>query len=185
MSKLFHIPPDSWWHQREKLEAFAKTFDRDAKLSLKKSFVWKIGALKTFATTVGATVYIPADWTSEQARWVIPHECLGHMKQFRWCGLGIHPNLGIFPGMFLLYIFPAGLPIGLAWLRYRLEMHADSKSWEYMLKEGWRTPAEVRERAVDFAKTVASWNYVKAWPEKWAIWGFKRRAEKVIREVVS
>ena len=169
---------------RGELEQFAKSFDKSAQLRLKKSVIWNVGALRTFATTIGRTMYIPADWTAETVQRVIPHEVLGHVKQFRWFGLGIHPTLGIFPGMALFY----GLlffPIFLAWFRYRFELHADTKSWEYHLKlpiNGWGV-ATVRARAEHFAKKVGGKEYLFSVPKQWAVWGFKRRAEKVIKKV--
>jgi hypothetical protein len=172
----------TWLDDREHLESFAKEFDPAVKLAVKKSGFW-IGALKANATTLGRTVYIPADWTIGQVVRVIPHEVRGHVKQFRYCGLGIHPNLGFFPGMLLLYVWGVVFPLFLAWGRYRLELHAESHSWRYHLAQGSIGPQEVRYRAQRFAKVVASWTYVKAWPESWAVWGFKRRAERVIREV--
>jgi hypothetical protein len=172
----------SWALEKTYLEAFAKTFDPSARLAVKRSKLW-VGGLKTNATTLGRTVYIARHWTSDQVRRVIPHEVLGHVKQFRYCGLGIHPTLG-FPGMALIYVWGVIFFIFLAWGRYRCELHADTVSWRYHLKQRTWGPVQVRHRARQFAKTVSSWSYLKAWPKFWVIWGFKRRAEKVIKEVL-
>ncbi len=180
------IPANSWWHQKGELELFAKSFDPAARLSLKTGWVWKFGALRTFATTIGRTMYIPANWTPDAVQRVIPHEVLGHVKQFRYAGLGIHPTLGIFPGMFFFYALMF-FPIFLAWGRYRLELHADTKSWQYHLNmpvNNW-SPAIVRARAERFAKLVGGKEYLYSVPRPWAVWGFKRRAEKVIKEATK
>jgi len=173
--------PQTWVDDRDHLESFAKSFDPSARLAVKRSWLW-VGGLKTNATTLGRTVYIPEDWSVGAVVRVIPHEVRGHVKQFRYCGLGIHPTLGIFPGMLLLYVWGLLFPILFAWGRYRLELHAETWSWRYHLQQGAYNAEEVRKRAERFAKIVASWAYVKAWPERWAVWGFKRRAEKVIRQ---
>lgn len=175
------VPTNSWYHKHDELEKFAKSFDSSTRLKLKKSSLW-IGGLKHNATTLGASVYIPEDWTYAQARGVIPHEVLGHVKQFRWCGLGVHPALGIFPGMAIIYAWGVLLPVLLAWGRYRCELHAETKSWQYHLSKGLWTTDNVRQRSVQFSKVVASSIYAWAVWKSWAVWGFKRRAEKVIRK---
>lgn len=170
----------SWTEQHAELEAFARGFDKAARLKVKKSKLW-VGTLKTNATTLGRTVYIAEHWSEGSVRRVIPHEVLGHVKQFRYCGLGIHPSLG-FLGMLLLYVWGGLFPIGLAWIRYRLELHADTQSWEYHLGAKILTPTQILSRARYFADRVASSAYI--WPvwRSWAQWGFNRRANKVIRK---
>lgn len=174
------LPANSWWHRREELEAFAKAFDKSTRLRLKRSWIWNVGALKIFATTVGRTVYIPDDWSFESVMRVIPHEVSGHVKQFRYCGLGIHPSLGIFPGMFFLYLWGVIFPVFLAWGRYRCELHAESKAWKYHLTRGNMVEKEVQIRAVGFGRTVSGPAYGYSFPRFWVVWGFKRRADKVI-----
>jgi len=159
------------------------TLDPAARLAVKESGLWGItSALKHFATTIGRTVYIPPDWDASSVRNVLPHEILGHVKQFRWCGLGIHPTLGIFPGMALVYVWGIIFPLWLAWGRYRCELHADSASWSWHLAKRLWTPNDVLTRAEGFATTVSSKAYAWAWPRKWALWGFTRRARQVIRK---
>jgi hypothetical protein len=180
------IPENSWLHRRGELEAFARVFDDAARLKPKRSRLWGVsGALKEFATTLGSSIYIPDDWTYQKAKDIIPHESAGHVRQFRWCGLGMHPSVGLFPGMFLIYIWGGIFPVYLAWARYRLELHADTQSWRYHLKTLQWTPYEVRRRAEWFAGIVASSAYAWAWPRRWVLWGFKRRAEKVIKGCAS
>lgn len=177
------IPYDSWWHRREELEQHARTFDKAVKLKLKTGGIWNISkALKTYATTIGRTVYIPVDWTHDYVMRILPHEVLGHVKQFRWSSFGIHPVLGIFPVMFVLYcLLP--LPIWLAWCRYRLELHAESISWKYHLEQSNSTAmrAWVKLRSETFPKKVSGKEYFFSVPRCWALWGFKRRAEKVLK----
>jgi len=173
------IPRDSWYHERHRLERLAKTMDPAAKLRLKTSKLWGVtSALKTFAITIGSTVYIPAEWSASQVEGVLPHEILGHMKQFRWCGLWIHPDLGL-PLMAVLYLL-VFLPVYLAWGRYRLELHAETKSWCYHLENRRWLPDDVRSKAERSATNVSGAAYVWAVPRPWALWGFRRRAEKVI-----
>jgi len=178
-----NIPKHSWWHQREELEAFARTFDETARLRVKKSVLWSATrAIKTFATTIGRVIYIPVDWSASSVRSVIPHEVAGHIRQFRWAGFGIHPNLGIFPGMFLVYVWGTLLPVFLAWGRYRCELHADAQSWKYHLERGLWDSTDVRRRAERFADVVSGFAYIWAWPKAWCLAGFKKRAEQVIQE---
>jgi hypothetical protein len=175
------IPSHSWWHQRAELEASAKTLDSSARLALKKSRLWGVtSALEHFATTIGRTVYIPADWSADQVRSVLPHEVLGHVKQFRYAGLGIHPTAGI-PAMGLIYLWGLIFPLWIAWGRYRCELHADAASWAYHLRKRLWSPQDVLTRAESFAMTVSGRAYAWAWPRRWALWGFLRRARKVIR----
>jgi hypothetical protein len=162
----------------------AKMFDASAKLRPKRSSLWNIGFLKRAATTLGSTVYIPDDWTPMKVAVVIPHEVAGHVKQFRYAGLGIHPNLGIFPGMFIVYLFLI-FPVFLSWGRYRMELHADSKSWYHHLRGEYRTPEGIRSRAKRFANFVSGPQYLYSLPRFWVRWGFERRAEKVIQQYLD
>lgn len=175
----------TWLEHRAELEAFAQSLDPAARLAVKRSKIWNVGSLRHFATTIGRTIYIPEAWTAAMVKEVLPHEVLGHVVQFRRASLGIHPSLGIFPGMFLVYIWGVVFPLFLAWGRYRCELHADTQSWRYHLDQGIWGPSQVRERAVQFAKVVASWAYIKPWPRRWVLWGFKRRAEQVIRGAIA
>ncbi len=174
-------PENSWWHRRDELEAYAKSLDPVARVSRKTSFVWGIGALRTFATTIGRTVYFPDNWTFEQAKSCMPHEVLGHVAQFRWAGFFIHPTVGIPLGLFLYALMP--LPIFGAWVRYRAELHAETKAWEYKLPRGLINGLQLKARAVRFAKMVGGKQYVYSMPHCWVLRGFTRRAEKVINAV--
>lgn len=178
------FPKDSWFHQHGELEQFARSFDPTARLALKESRVWEVSAaLDKYATTIGRTVYIRANWTADQVQRVIPHEVLGHVKQFRVAGFGIHPTIGIPLGLLLYALFP--IPIFGAWVRYRAELHAASKSWEYHLKSKFNdwTPEYIRKRAIWTADKVSGKPYAYAVPRFWARWGYKRKAEQIIRKV--
>ena len=176
------LKEETWIDKKEELEAFAKTFDHTARLKEKKSFIWNIGFLKVAATTIGPNIYIPSNWKEHSVRYVIPHEVGGHVKQFKFCGLGIHPWAGV-PLMLLLY-FLLFFPVFLAWPRYRLELHASAVSWRYHLEQKLWGVSDVKIRAAEFAKTVSSSAYLYAVPLFWAKLGFKRKAERVIEDYV-
>lgn len=83
--------------------------------------------LDRFQTTIGATVYVTADWDDwpDDRRYVtLRHEAV-HLRQFRAYSL---------PGMAVLYVL-LPLPMGLAWFRARFEREAYA--------EGIRAAAEV------------------------------------------
>lgn len=172
------VPEGSWWHQRHRLEKFAKTFESSVRLKLSPS--WMGSMAKTF----GHLVFIPADWTVSSAHNVIPHEVLGHVRQYRYCGFGIHPCLG-FPLMFLLYIWGVIFPIYLAWGRYRLELHAETASWRYHLEARSQSAEDVLRDAERFASNVSGRPYLYAWPRSLTEWGFRRRAKKVIKKYLG
>lgn len=174
------VSMSSWWRRREELEACAKFLDPAARCARKTSFIWKIGALKTFATTVGRTVYFPDYWTFEQAKRTLPHEILGHLRQFRWAGFFIHPTVGIPLGLILYLLFP--FPIFFAWIRYRAELYADTKAWQYKLEHKLVGGIQVKASAVRKAELVGGKAYVYSLPKRWVHWGYARRAQKVINE---
>jgi hypothetical protein len=175
--EMLRIPTHSWWHRREELECYAKTLDPAARLARKKSRVWNIGSLKTFATTIGRIVYIPDDWSYDEAKRSLPHEVLGHVKQYRWAGFFIHPTIGIPLGLFLYAV--VFFPIFFAWVRYRMELHADVQAWTFKLKHKLVTPVQVKARAVRHAERVSGKQYVYSMPKFWVRWGFVRKAQQV------
>lgn len=72
--------------------------------------------LDSFQTTIGATVYVTAEWDewpSDRRYITLRHEAV-HLRQFRKYTL---------PGMALLYVL-LPLPMGLAWCRAELEKAA-------------------------------------------------------------
>ncbi len=176
-----------WGYQKASLQTYARTFDRSAVLMSHGHWFWRAVLFvgfwipkDRFAQTLGPLVGIPDDWTVEQVKGLLPHECGGHIRQFRWFGLGIHPWVGL-PGMALVY----GLlffPIGLAYFRYRLELHADAVKWRTLLKERKASPSDIMGRAQRFAATVAGWTYLKPWPAALVKRGFVRKAKRIIEE---
>jgi hypothetical protein len=175
-------PADSWLSNKDRLESFAKTFDSAARLKQKRSFVWKL-ANENAAITIGRTVWLSPKWTEWQVRNVIPHEVGGHVRQYRYCGFGIHPNAGI--PIFLVLYGLVFFPILLAWVRYRFELHAETQEWNYRLEQGQTAPNDVRTGAEKFAIKIASAMYWFAIAKPWVLWGFKRRAEAVIADHVT
>jgi hypothetical protein len=166
-----------WTQNKGILGVFARTIDPAAHLRVKRSRWWRYFGTE-MATTIGPCVYIPADWSEDQVRRVIPHEVAGHVRQFRAAGLGIHPWLGL-PIMALIY-FACVFPVGLAWGRYRLELHAETCAWHHGLRYGWMGPPDIRRRAKTFGAEVAGPAYGWPWPRRLVERGFKRRAEYVI-----
>jgi hypothetical protein len=76
--------------------------------------------LDSYQTTIGATVYVTADWDDRDAdhRYVtLRHEAV-HLRQFRSFTL---------PGMAVLYLL-VPLPMGLAWFRAWFEKQAYAES---------------------------------------------------------
>jgi hypothetical protein len=132
-----------------------------------------------FATAIGPVVMIPKEYSFYAAKSVCTHEVRGHVFQFWACGLFL-PFIGPWLGVVLMAVlYGLLLPILFNWFRYRLELHADVQKWKWMLETN-QSSAEVMDRAEGFAKTVSSWSYGKSIPRAWAVWGFKRRAKKVI-----
>lgn len=166
------FPSNSWYFARWKLAREARRFDPAVRLRVKRSRVWRLFN-SGMAITIGSTVFIPPDWTSAAVRRVLPHEVGGHVRQYRFCGLGIHPAVGI-PIFLLLYALP--------WVRYRLELHAETREWVVGLAEGYLTPEDVLRGADAFAAKVGGRPYLWAvWPS-WARRGSRRRARRVIAD---
>lgn len=176
-----------------RLDKFAKSLDSSAKVILKDdSWLMKVIAwlfsnsnpefMSRFATTIVRTVYIPEHWLTEnkELRPLMCHEVLGHIKQMKLCGLGIHPWLG-FPLYTLIYgLLP--FIVGIAYFRYRLELACDVHAWKYGLVKEIYTNEYVMIRSESFMETVCSWNYLKSWFTKLAVRRGLRRAEEVVAE---
>ena len=143
----------------EELNRFARTLDPSAVVLIKDDSpfmkflnvfvgVFNKTFMTTYATTICNRVYIPRSWLGRDLRRLLVHEVGGHVRQCRACGLGIHPWVG-FPIYMLLYAI-VFFPLGLAWPRYRFELGADAKAWEWSLDHG-ESYDSVRERAKSFA----------------------------------
>ena len=183
----------SWTLRKKELTEQARRYNRSAILVTKNSWIWKFVALvltplmskddflHNFATTIGPIVAFPEVWTFEQVARVIPHEVGGHVNQF-WAFGGFIPYVSPWIGIVPMTIFYGLLlPVLFNWFRYRLELHADKQAWRYMILNGYNF-SEVVARAERFARTISSWKYGKCIPEKWAIWGFRRAASKILAE---
>jgi hypothetical protein len=120
----------------------------------------------------------------------VAHEA-GHNWQYQWMGWLFFPItwinrsfrawMGAIP--FLLTYFVIPFPVFLCYGRYRLELSADRKSWEWMLKSGQYTKTDVMFRAKEFSNIVAGKQYGWCWPGFWVRWGFKRAAKKLFKQV--
>ena len=176
-------PKNSWYFEKNEINAVAKMLDSSASVTYKKCWIWKLGSLKNSATVLGSTLYIPLNWNSNQAYNVLPHEILGHVKQFKkytW------------PGMIFLYGF-FFLPIFFAWGRYRLELDANIEQWRYMLKNytGGYAKNEVfltdwiLSNAQKTADRISSSFYLFAMPRYYTRSGFKKAALKLISEFIA
>lgn len=184
----------SWLDVRVALQLQAIRFDRHARLVVKTGWFWtplswllfiitfgqlnRDDFLNRFATTIGSYICIPARWSPESADGVLAHECR-HVTQFRWFGFGLHPLLGV-PFMAFAYLL-LPLPLGLAWMRYRLELDADVVAWKHLKVVFPETARElILSRAQRFATTVSSSAYGWAWPRSRALKGFEKAAEKIL-----
>ena len=102
-----------------------------------------------------------------------------HTRQARWCGLGLHPWLGL-PLFGLLYL-ALPLPAGLAVARVFFEIDADRAAWRHALASG-ASPDQVRARAAEFAGRVCSGHYGWPLPPRIGRAWFARTAERVIAQ---
>jgi len=144
--------------------------------------------LKEYATTLGPLQAYPRHWPQ------IPLDLLAHetrhTRQFLvagwfvpiagWLGQSVRAWVGLLPMTIVYVMFP--VPALLAWGRFRLELDAESFAWKLGLERGWLSPNEVRRRAPLAAQQIASWMYLKAWPNKWAAKSYAHRAEQIITD---
>jgi hypothetical protein len=146
--------------------------------------------LEDFASTLGPLQAYPKQW-ERISPVLIAHEGR-HVQQYLfagwfvpvvgWLGRRVRVWAGLLPTALIYALFP--LPVFLAWGRFRLELDAESYGWKRGLKQGWMTADEVRSRARRCARLVSSWAYLKAWPRRWTMRAFERRAEQIIGETV-
>lgn len=172
----------------------ARAIEPSVRLQTKDVWIWKLlGALATvatlggisyrrfledFATTLGPLQGYPAAWSVERVEAILVHEAR-HTRQARWCGLGLHPWLGL-PLFAVLYL-ALPLPMGMAWLRLLFELDADRAVWRHALRHG-ASPEEIRARARGFARVVCSGAYGWSLPPRVGVRVFERAAERVIAE---
>lgn len=178
--------------ERARLEALARAIEPSVRLQTKDGLHWRALAwlaaavtfggiprrtfLQDYATTLGPLHGYPATWSSERVEATLVHEAR-HTRQARWCGLGLHPWLGL-PLFAALYL-ALPLPVGLGLARLLFELDADRASWRHALVGG-AAAEQVRARAREFAGRVCSGHY--GWPVPRALGEtlFLRAAEREI-----
>ena len=182
----------SWTDEHARLEAIARAIEPSVRLVPKEGPFWRAlgvlaaGAtlggigLRTFladyATAIGPLQGYPRHWSAARVESLLVHEAR-HTRQARWCGLGIHPWLGL-PLFAALYL-ALPLPAGGALLRFWFELDADRAAWRHALASG-AAPDHVRARAAEFASRVCSGHYGWPVPRRVGAAWFARAAEVAI-----
>jgi len=184
----------SWVDQKEKYEAVARQIDPSVRLTTKDGWIWRAIAwllflfsfgqfkratfLTRYATTLGPLQAYPRGWL-----WlwdgIIVHESQ-HTAQARKFGLGLGPWAGL-PLMLLVYgiLF---FPVGLAYFRYRLELDAERRSWDYLLENGMADEEYVYRNAERLAKNLSGPAYLWSWFRGSVRKGCLKVAEKVVEK---
>jgi len=183
---------NGWVGERARLEALARAIEPSVRVQTKDRAHWRalawLAALATgggisrqtfleeYATTLGPLHGYPAGWSVERVEATLVHEAR-HTRQARWCGLGLHPWLGmpLFAALYLALPLPCGL--GLA--RLLFELDADRAAWRHALAAG-AAPDQVRARAREFAGRVCSGHYGWPAPRRLGVALFARAAERTI-----
>jgi len=182
----------SWVRERARLEALARAIEPSVRVQTKDGAHWRALAwlatiatlggisrrtfLEDYATTLGPLHGYPAGWSVERVEATLVHEAR-HTRQARWCGLGLHPWLGM-PVFAALYL-ALPLPVGLGFARLLFEIDADRAAWRHALAAG--APADaVRARAAEFAGRVCSGHYGWPVPRRLGVALFRRAAERTI-----
>jgi hypothetical protein len=181
-----------WVGERARLEALARAIEPSVRVQTKDGWHWRalawLAALATaggisrrtfledYATTLGPLHGYPAGWSAERVEATLVHEAR-HTRQARWCGLGLHPWLGmpVFAALYLALPFPVGLGLG----RLLFELDADRAAWRHALAAG-APPDQVRARARAFAGRVCSGHYGWPVPRRLGTALFVRAAERAI-----
>lgn len=182
----------SWVRERARLEALARAIEPSVRVQTKDGAHWRALAwlasiatlggisrrtfLEDYATTLGPLHGYPAGWSVERVEATLVHEAR-HTRQARWCGLGIHPWLGM-PLFAVLYL-ALPLPVGLGFARLFFEIDADRAAWRHALAAG-ASPDAIRARAREFAGRVCSGHYGWPVPRRLGIALFERAAERTI-----
>jgi hypothetical protein len=182
----------SWTAERARLETIARAIEPSVRLVPKEGRFWRAAGtfasiatlggisrevfLRDYATAIGPLQGYPRGWSVERVERTLVHEAR-HTRQARWCGLGVHPWLGL-PLMGLLY-FAFPLPAGFAVARFLFELDADRAAWRHALASG-APPDWVRARAAEFAARVCSGHYGWPLPRALGVAWFARSAERTI-----
>ena len=184
----------SWVDESARLAALARAIEPSVRLVTKDGRFWRwvgwlasiatLGGisvevfLRDYATAIGPLQAYPRGWSVERVERTLVHEAR-HTRQARWCGLGIHPWLGL-PLFGLLYL-ALPLPSGLAFARFLFELDADRAAWRHAIASG-ASPDWVRARANEFAGRVCSGHYGWPLPRRLGRAWFARSAARVIAE---
>ncbi len=182
----------SWVEERARLAALARAIEPSVRIQTKAGAHWRALGwlawlataggiprrtfLEDYATTLGPLHGYPAGWSAERVEATLVHEAR-HTRQARWCGLGLHPWLGL-PVFAVLYL-ALPLPVGLGLARLLFEIDADRASWRHALASG-ASPDQVRARARAFAGRVCSGHYGWPVPPRLGHALFARAAERAI-----
>ena len=195
----------NWIERKEELQIEARKIDLSVILTTKDTWFWRIigrflqvitfgkltqdSFINHFATTFGPIQAYPSSWSYNFVRETISHESR-HTYQARICGCFIPiigwipqlaPYVGLLPMAIIYLLFP--LPIGLAWARYRLELDACIREWEYYLTvEKWPSKSILWWVNED-AKQISSSSYFWSIPYKWANWGYNRAWNKLLNKL--
>ena len=173
----------------QEMNEFVRPLDSSAKVVFKDGswlmkiiafFLWPFNRrfMADYAITIANRVYIPRTWEGRDLRRLLTHEVSGHVRQCRWCGLGVHPWVGM-PLYWTLYLLVL-LPLLLAYFRYKFEVLSELKACRYDLLEGISAKI-VRERLADFVTRITGKDYLFCWPRPWALWGANRSFDSLLR----
>jgi hypothetical protein len=187
----------SWVYYKRQLKFIAKEIDPSIILTTKANWFWILISyivlivsfgktsrkrfLEHTATAIGPIVGIPSRYSREQALDTLHHEGR-HVYQARILGFWIPyvgPYLGAITHFFVLYCLL--FPVGFNWFRYRFELDAYSYNWKRYIRSGWNYK-ELYNDCMRSAESISSWVYAKPIWKSWAVWGFKRRLDRIIRE---
>jgi len=160
----------SWVNEKERLEKYAKTFDKSIVLKVKDAWPFKVwnwitqNKKDTVSTTFGNRIYSPALSSAKGLEGIIPHEAR-HVKQYRWFGFMIHPLMGIplFNLLYALFLFPVGLAI------FRVLMELDAETYRLQkLAEVKKIQTKSAGKELDrFVKILAGKAYIYPMKESW------------------
>ena len=139
----------SWIYDRKRLQKLARAIDPSIRLYTKNNWFCVLLAcilpvvtfggmtytkfLERYATTIGPLQFYPEHYSIKAVQRIILHESR-HTCQARWCGLGIHPWVGL-PVYALLYLF-LPLPFFIAYPRLWFEI--DASRYALRLKQSYQ-----------------------------------------------
>jgi hypothetical protein len=173
----------------QEMETFAKTYEKSARVILKDDswfmkvvavLVWVFNRrfMSAYLTTIANRIYVPKRYIGLNVQRVLVHETEGHVRQARWCGLGIHPMVGIVPYAILYLLVP--FFIFFAYFRFRFELNAELKACQYDLLNG-NSAVYLRGRLAKFVTKITGADYLFSWVRPWAL----KRADKAFDKLLK